>query len=91
MKAGIITPSKYGYNLGDRVRCCESGGTTDTNMTQERHMREGEEGIIVGLHGTYTQVLIDNGAYCVRREDYSEERLTIIKKAEAINNVYEIF
>jgi len=56
--SGVVSPSTHGYKIGQEVFATVTGGSTNSSLKHERPMREGEKGIITGVSGYYTEILL---------------------------------
>ena len=88
--AGIVSHSNHKYVLGQRVQAVYSGQGTSDMYSDNIGMDEGEEGVIVGVDGDETQILLDSGNHVVRSEKRAWQYIKLIKDApkesEVINN-----
>ena len=88
--SGELSPSRHGYKIGQRVKAVQLGNSKETGLIHEEIMDKGEEGIITGLKGFYTEVLLDRDKFCVRWEKDAGENLIIISEPNNESN-YEIY
>jgi hypothetical protein len=88
--SGIITPSTYGYNIGDRIKTISGGSSSSPELKCGYTAWKGDEGIITGVEDAHTEILYDNGKFGVRYEYNREQNFVIIKPS---NNepTYEIY
>jgi len=89
--SGIISPSIYSYNIGDRIKTICDGYSSDFgNKLGEYCADIGDKGEITGLNGDYIEILYDNGRYGYRCEYSKEENIKIIGKVSQ-EPQYEIY
>lgn len=88
--SGIISPSKYGYNIGDKIQSLCFGQSTQRGLKSDYIASTGDEGIITGIDGPYTEILYENGRFGVRYESSSNQNIKVIEKA-ITNPTYEIY
>ena len=88
--SGEISPSKHGYKIGQRVKALQFGNSLETGLIHEMIMDKDEEGIITGLKGPYTEVLLDSGKFCVRWERRVGDNLIIISESN-LEPQYKIY
>jgi hypothetical protein len=70
--SGVITSSSYGYNIGDRIEMTNPGGVRSTREFYTPNFVQcvkGDKGVITGVNGDYTEILLDKGGFVVRNED----------------------
>lgn len=75
---GIVSPSKWGYKMGDRVEMTMIGYAEAGGLKNEGNCKKGDKGTITGVNGVYTEVLLDSGKYCVRSCVCREDKFKII-------------
>jgi len=90
--SGEISPSSFGYKIGDRI-ITTSGGKTSNGFGLKLGLyfaNVGDKGIITGVSGDKTEILYDNGQYGYRDEYSKEDYFNII---EYLNKepTYEIY
>jgi len=89
--SGETSPSKHGYKIGQRVKALQFSNSLETGLIHEMIMDKDEEGIITGLKGSYTEVLLDGDKFCVRWEGKGGDNLKIISESIISEFNYKIY
>ncbi len=88
--SGIVSPSKHGYNIGDKIITLSGGQSTSKGLIHGYRAYRGDKGIITGVNFDHTEILYENGSFGVRYEAEKLENIKVVEKATT-TPTYEIY
>ncbi len=89
--SGVIKKSSFGYKIGDRIKTTctgASGGYDFPKKFGSYRPNRGDEGIITGVCGDYTEILYDCGQFGYRNDGYRESNFDIIPNPTIAYEIY---